>query len=66
MLTKKFVKYGALQFQNFCVDFHTFHVLFSMKLSQIGWAIIGFAQDGFNNNEELMEGVKTWQQTSLT
>jgi hypothetical protein len=30
------------------------------RLSQIGYAIASFAQDGFNNNEELMEGVKAW------
>jgi hypothetical protein len=35
VLTKKFVKEGASQFQNFRVNFHKFHVLFSMKLSEL-------------------------------
>jgi hypothetical protein len=56
VLTKKLVKDGALQFQNFHVNFHTFHSLFSTRLSQIGWAVTRFVQEGFNNNE-LMEGV---------
>jgi hypothetical protein len=34
MLTKKFVKDSASQFQNFRVNFHTFHALFSTRLSQ--------------------------------
>jgi hypothetical protein len=34
VLTKKFVKDGTSQFQNFCVNFHKFHALFSMRLSQ--------------------------------
>jgi hypothetical protein len=42
-----FVKDGAAQFQNFCVNFHKLHVLFSTKLSQLGYAITSFAQDGF-------------------
>jgi hypothetical protein len=54
------VKDGASQFQNFRVNFHTFHALFSARLLQIGYAITTFVQDGFKNNEELMEGVKTW------
>jgi hypothetical protein len=45
---KKIVKDGASQFQNFYVNFHKFHALFSMRLSQLGYAIItSFAQDGF-------------------
>jgi hypothetical protein len=59
-LTKKFSKGGASQFQNFRVNFLAFHALFSMRLSQIGQGITSFTQDGFNNNYELMEGVKTW------
>jgi hypothetical protein len=47
-------------FRTFLVNFLTLHALFSTRLSQIGQAIAYFAQDGFNNNEELMEGVKTW------
>jgi hypothetical protein len=42
------------------VNFHPFHALFFTRLSQIGQAITSFAQDGFNSNEELMEGVKMW------
>jgi hypothetical protein len=60
VLTKKFVKDGASQFQNFRVNFHKFHALFSTRLSQVGSAITRFVQDGFNSNEELMEGVETW------
>jgi hypothetical protein len=30
---KKFVKDGTLQFQNFCLNFHRFHVLFPLRLS---------------------------------
>jgi hypothetical protein len=60
VLTKKFVKDGASQFQNFHVNIHMFHSLFSARISQIGQAVTTFAQDGFNSNEELMEGVKTW------
>jgi hypothetical protein len=54
------VKDGVSQFQNLLLNFHTFHALFSTRLSQIGQAITSFVQDGFSNNEELMEGVKTW------
>jgi hypothetical protein len=32
---KKFVKDGASQFQNFRVNFHKFHALFSTRLSQV-------------------------------
>jgi hypothetical protein len=60
MLTKKFVKDGASQLQNFRVNFHTFQVLFYTRLSQIDYAITSFAQYGFNSNGELKEGVKTW------
>jgi transposase len=35
-VAKQFVKDGASQFQNFCVNFRTFHALFSTRLSQIG------------------------------
>jgi hypothetical protein len=31
-----------------------------MRLSQIGYDTTIFAQNWFNNNEEMMEGVKTW------
>jgi hypothetical protein len=31
---KKFAKDGVSQFQNFRVDFHKFHALFSTRLSQ--------------------------------
>jgi hypothetical protein len=34
VLTKKSLKDGASQFQNFCVNFHKFHTPFSMRLSQ--------------------------------
>jgi hypothetical protein len=34
MLTKKFAKDGASQFQNFHVNFHKFRSLFSTRLSQ--------------------------------
>jgi hypothetical protein len=34
VLTKKFVKDGTSQFQNFHVNFHKFHALLSVKLSQ--------------------------------
>jgi hypothetical protein len=36
VLTKKFVKDGASQFQNLLVNFHKFHALFSTRLSQLG------------------------------
>jgi hypothetical protein len=36
VLTKIFVKNGTSLFQNFQVNFHKFHALFSMKLSQLG------------------------------
>jgi hypothetical protein len=47
MLTKKFVKDGASQFQNYHVNFHKFQALFSMKLSQLSYAVTRFEQDGF-------------------
>jgi hypothetical protein len=48
VLTKKYVKDGASQFQNFHVNFQKFHALFSMILSYLGLAIIkSSAQDGF-------------------
>jgi hypothetical protein len=34
--TKKFVKDGSSQFQNFHVNFHKFHPLFSMRILQLG------------------------------
>jgi hypothetical protein len=37
-----------------------------MRPSKIGWAITSFLQDGFNNNEEFMEGVKTWLSSMAT
>jgi hypothetical protein len=43
MLTKKFVKDGTSQFQNFHVNFHKFYALFFMRLSQLGYAITSFA-----------------------
>jgi hypothetical protein len=33
---QKLVKDSAPQFQNFCVNFHKFHTLFSTRLSQFG------------------------------
>jgi hypothetical protein len=36
-LTKTFVKFGASQFQDFRVNFHKFHTLFSERLSQLGY-----------------------------
>jgi hypothetical protein len=39
-------KDGASQFQNFHVNFHKFHALFSTRLLQLGQAITNFAQDG--------------------
>jgi hypothetical protein len=42
VLTKKFVKGESSQFQNCRVNFHKFHILFSMKLSQLGQFITSF------------------------
>jgi hypothetical protein len=36
VLTKKFVKDSASQFENFHVNFHKLYALFSMRLSQLG------------------------------
>jgi hypothetical protein len=36
VLTKKFVKGGASQFQNFHVNFHKFYALFCTRLSLLG------------------------------
>jgi hypothetical protein len=36
VLTKKFMKDGASQFQNFHVNFHKFNAPFSTRLSQLG------------------------------
>jgi hypothetical protein len=44
---QKFVKDGASQFQNFYVNFHKFHALFSVRLSHLGKAVTSFAQDRF-------------------
>jgi hypothetical protein len=49
VLTKTFVRDSTSQFQNFCVDFHKFHALFSTGLSHLGLTITSFAQDGFQN-----------------
>jgi hypothetical protein len=35
-LIKKFMIDGASRFQNFRVNFHKFHTLFCMRLSQLG------------------------------
>jgi hypothetical protein len=34
-LVKSVVKYGSSQFQNYCVNFHKFQALFSIRLSQL-------------------------------
>jgi hypothetical protein len=47
VLTKKYVKDNASQFQNLRVNFHKSHAPFSTRLSQLGYAITSFAQDGF-------------------
>jgi hypothetical protein len=44
---KKLVKDCASQLQNFHVKFHKFNALFSTTLSQLGYAVTSFAQDGF-------------------
>jgi hypothetical protein len=36
VLTNIFVKDGASKFENFHVNFHKFHALFCMRLSQLG------------------------------
>jgi hypothetical protein len=36
VLTKGIVKNGASQFENFHVNIHEFHPLFSARLSQLG------------------------------
>jgi hypothetical protein len=36
VLTKKFMKDGSSQLQNFRVNFHKYHALFSTRLSQLG------------------------------
>jgi hypothetical protein len=36
VLTKQFAEDSHLQFQNFCVNFHKFRALFSMRLAQLG------------------------------
>jgi hypothetical protein len=36
VLLQKIVKGGVSQFQNFCVNLHKFHALFTMRLSQLG------------------------------
>jgi hypothetical protein len=45
-VSKKSVKDGVSQFQNFRVNFHKFHALISTRLSQLGYAITNFAQVG--------------------
>jgi hypothetical protein len=40
VLTKKIVKNGGSQFQNFHVNFQKFHALFITRLSHLGYAII--------------------------
>jgi hypothetical protein len=36
VVRERFMKADASEFQNFCVNFHKFHALFPMRLSQIG------------------------------
>jgi hypothetical protein len=45
VLTKRFVKDGASQFQNFRVHFKISHS--TLYDYQLGWAITSFAQDSF-------------------
>jgi hypothetical protein len=60
-LTKKFVKDSVSQFQNFHLNYHKFHALFSRRLSQLGYAITSFAQDGLN----ILTGAhKMWRMAS--
>jgi hypothetical protein len=47
VLTKKFVKDGTSQFPNIHVNFHKFHILFSMRLSQLDLDMTRFAKGGF-------------------
>jgi hypothetical protein len=47
VLNKKFVKDGASQFQNFHVNSHKFHAIFSTRFSQVRYPITRFAQEGF-------------------
>jgi hypothetical protein len=53
VLTKKFVKESASQFQNFHVNFQKFHALFSMRLLQLGYDITSFVQDEFRKYTRL-------------
>jgi hypothetical protein len=62
VLTKEFVEDGTSQFQNFLVNFHKFHTLLSKRLSQLGWTIRSFAQDGVL---KMLMGVHKMQRMAL-
>jgi hypothetical protein len=49
VLTKKLVKDGASQFQNFRVNLHRFHATFFIRLSQLVYVITSITEDGFRN-----------------
>jgi hypothetical protein len=53
---------GATQFENFYVNFHKFHSLFYMRLSQLGWAITCFVQGEF---ERMLTGAHKMQRMAL-
>jgi hypothetical protein len=61
VLTKNIVKDGTSQFQNFRANIHKFHSLF-MRLSQLGYAITSFVQDGFRKCSRVRTKRRKWLQ----
>jgi hypothetical protein len=57
---QKFVKDGASQFQSFRVNFHKCHALFSTRLSQLGYAITSFEQEGFRKLSRVSIKRREW------
>jgi hypothetical protein len=58
IVDQKFEKDSASQFQNFHVNFHNFHALFSTRFSQLGQATTSFAQEGFRKCSKRRERLR--------
>jgi hypothetical protein len=53
-------KDGTSQFQKFRMNFHKFHALFSMRLSQLGYASKNFWKDGLQKCSWVHTKCKEW------
>jgi hypothetical protein len=57
---QKYVKDGLWQLQNFLVNFHKFHLLFSKRLYRVGFPFASFVQDGLQKCSRLRTKLREW------